>query len=250
MISQDELHDLAARLTAVDGIVGVLLGGSRARGDHTPESDVDVGLYYRRPLDVAALAELARNVAGPGAVVTEPGEWGPWVDGGGWLTIGGTPVDWIYRDLDRVHRSWADAQAGRYVFHAQVGHPLGVLDVAYAGEVALGVVLEDPTGELGELRGQTQAYPPSLAAALVRGLWEASFLIDNARKAVTRRDTTYVAGCLFRVVGLCAHALHGRAGRWLINEKGAVAAAGAARRRARGLRRPGTWRARPSRHRS
>ncbi len=26
--------------------------------------------------------------------------------------------------------------------------------------------------------------------------------------------------------GLCAHALHGRAGRWLINEKGAVASAG------------------------
>jgi hypothetical protein len=35
-----------------------------------------------------------------------------------------------------------------------------------------------------------------------------------------------VAGCLFRVVLLCAHALHGRAGRWLINEKGAIASAG------------------------
>ncbi|HKF86784.1 MAG TPA: hypothetical protein VKB85_01765, partial [Propionibacteriaceae bacterium] len=41
-----------------------------------------------------------------------------------------------------------------------------------------------------------------------------------------RGDTVYVAGCLFRVVELCAYALHGRAGRWLINEKGAVASAG------------------------
>jgi hypothetical protein len=70
-------------------------------------------------------------------------------------------------------------------------------------------------------------YPPALRAALVpRSLWEASFLVDIARKAVSRADTTYVAGCLFRVVGLCAHALHGNAGRWLINEKGAVASAG------------------------
>ena len=43
---------------------------------------------------------------------------------------------------------------------------------------------------------------------------------------MSRRDSTYVAGCLFRVVGLCAHALHGRARRWLVNEKGAVVAAG------------------------
>ena len=226
MIGQEELHALAARLAGVDGVVGVLLGGSRARGEHTPESDVDLGLYYRQPLDVRALGELAREVAGAKAVVTEPGAWGPWVDGGGWPTIAGTAVDWLYRDLDRVHVAWADAQAGRYAFHAQVGHPLGVPDFAYPGEVALGVVLADPTGELHELRGQTQAYPPLLAAALVDGPWEAAFLLDHARKAVTRRDTTYIAGCLFRLVGLCAHALHGRAGRWLINEKGAVAAAG------------------------
>jgi hypothetical protein len=62
-----------------------------------------------------------------------------------------------------------------------------------------------------------------LAEALVGGLWEADFLITVARKAVVRGDAAYVAGCLFRLVGVCAHALHGAAGRWLINEKGAVA---------------------------
>jgi hypothetical protein len=39
-------------------------------------------------------------------------------------------------------------------------------------------------------------------------------------------DAAYVAGCLFRVVGLCAHAVHAAAGAWLVNEKGAVEAAG------------------------
>lgn len=98
-------------------------------------------------------------------------------------------------------------------------------DFAYAGEVALGVVLTDPSGELARLQIQTQQYPPLLAEALVAGLWEASFAVDNARKAVARGDTVYVAGCLFRALALCAHALHGHAGRWLVNEKGAVSAA-------------------------
>ena len=55
--------------------------------------DVDLGLYYRRPLDIDALSALARDLAGPGAQVTQPGAWGPWVDGGAWLRIDGTALD-------------------------------------------------------------------------------------------------------------------------------------------------------------
>ena len=101
----------------------------------------------------------------------------------GWLHIGGTAVDWIYRDLDRVHRSWDDAQAGRFDFHFQIGHPLGGPDFMYAGEVALGVILADPSGEITALQEGARRYPPLLRDALVAGLWEASFTIDMARKA-------------------------------------------------------------------
>jgi hypothetical protein len=206
--------------------VAVTLGGSRARGEHTPASDVDLGLYYRPPLDTGALGDLARAVAGPDAAVTRPGEWGPWVDGGAWLRVSGTAVDWLYREVDRVAAAWRAARDGRPSFHFQVGHPLGFLDAAYAGELALGVVLADPTGEVTALRRETAAYPPALGAALVARLTEARFCLAIAAKAVPRGDTAYVAGCLFRAVGLCAGALHGSAGRWLVNEKGAVAAAG------------------------
>ncbi|MFD3443353.1 nucleotidyltransferase domain-containing protein [Microbacteriaceae bacterium 4G12] len=226
MLDDDALSSLAARIAAVPGVVGVALGGSRARGEHTPESDTDLGIYYREDLDVERLGVLAREVGGPDATVTVRGGWGPWVDGGGWLTIGGAAVDWIYRDLDRVERSWQDAAAGRVSFHSQVGHPAGVTSVAYAGELALAVVLADPDGTLGRLRGQMADYPPALADALAAGLWEARFSIDIAKKGAAHGDAAYVSGCLFRAVMLCAHALHGRAGRWLVNEKGAVASAG------------------------
>jgi Nucleotidyltransferase domain len=226
-LTDARLREMAGRLVEVPGVVGVLLGGSRARGDHTPDSDTDLGLYYRGTLDVAGLRALALAFAGPAAQLSEPGEWGPWVDGGGWLTVDGSAVDWIYRDLDRVGQAWRDAEQGRYAFHVQAGHPLGVPDFAYAGELALGVLLADPTGEVGALQHRTRSYPPALAERLITGLWEGDFLAGIARKAVSRRDSAYVAGCLFRLVGVCVHALHGAAGRWLINEKGAVAAAAA-----------------------
>src|SRR5262245_738211 len=95
---------LAQRLAATRGVVAVVLGGSRARGDTGPDSDVDLGLYYdpERPLDVPALRRLAAEVDDRGApeAITEPGEWGPWINGGAWLQVEGHRVDWLYKDLD------------------------------------------------------------------------------------------------------------------------------------------------------
>ena len=220
-----DLAALADRLIAVDGVIGVVLGGSRARGEHTDDSDVDLGIYYRGDLDVAALAAIARDVAGPDAEVSEPGDWGPWVDGGGWLVIGGVHVDWLYRDVDRVREAWTRAHRGAYDWNRQVGHALGVPDFAYVGELALGMVLADPEHELGSLRDAI-TYPDALAAGLVQNLWEAEFLVTVAAKATGRGDAAYVALCLSRALLLCAHALHGHDRRWLTNEKGAIAAAG------------------------
>ncbi|MFJ5643391.1 nucleotidyltransferase domain-containing protein [Streptomyces sp. NPDC093223] len=223
----DRLEEIAARLAEVDGVVAVCLGGSRARGTHRPDSDHDLGLYYRRPLDTAALRLLAAELSGGPVEVTEPGGWGPWVDGGAWLTVDGRPVDWIYRDLDRVHRIWEECRAGRFEIGAQPGHPLGVYSHAYAGEVALGRILADPAGELRALQERTRVYPGPLREALVdNARWEVPFILAGARKGAARGDAFYVAGCLFRAVGLLAHALHAHAGRWVLNEKGAVRDAG------------------------
>ena len=46
-LDDEQLTELAGRLVEVPGVVAVLLGGSRARGDHLAESDFDLGLYYR-----------------------------------------------------------------------------------------------------------------------------------------------------------------------------------------------------------
>jgi hypothetical protein len=77
--------------------------------------------------------------------------------------------------------------------------------------VALGVVLADPTGELSELQQTMAEYPVELGKALVARMWEASFSLEVARKALPRTDTAYIAGCWsfqpFRPRGAaCRHA--------------------------------------------
>ncbi|MFE1319546.1 nucleotidyltransferase domain-containing protein [Kitasatospora phosalacinea] len=227
-LDEGELDRIAGRLAQVGGIVGVCLGGSRARGAHRPGSDYDLGLYYRSgELDTGALRELAADLCGRPVEVTEPGGWGPWVDGGAWLDIGPARVDWLYRDVHRVRHHAAEARAGRYTSGQQAGHPYGVPSYAYPGELALARVLADPAGELTALRAEVAAFPPALARTLeADAAWEVPFALAGARKGAARADAGYVAGCLFRAVGLLVHALHARAGQWLVNEKGAIASAG------------------------
>ena len=52
-------EDIAERLGEVRGVAAVALGGSWARGEAHPDSDVDLGLYYR-PDDPPAIGVLRR----------------------------------------------------------------------------------------------------------------------------------------------------------------------------------------------
>ncbi|MFD5036511.1 nucleotidyltransferase domain-containing protein [Streptomyces sp. NPDC058377] len=218
---------MASRLTRLPGIEAVALGGSRARGTHRPDSDWDLGVYYRGAPDLDALTALASDVQGAPAEVAGPGGWGPWVNGGAWLTVDGVAVDWILRDLDRVESVWSDCREGRYEVGIQPGHPLGFWSPCYVGEVALGQVLEDPRGDLASLQEAVRAYPEPLRRALTGAVWEADFSVASARKSAPSGDTLHVSLCLARAFGVLAQALHAHHRVWCLNEKGALASAAA-----------------------
>ncbi|MFD4898735.1 nucleotidyltransferase domain-containing protein [Streptomyces sp. NPDC058411] len=218
---------MASRLTRLPGIEAVALGGSRARGTHRPDSDWDLGVYYRGAPDLDALTALASDVQGAPAEVAGPGGWGPWVNGGAWLTVDGVAVDWILRDLDRVESVWSDCREGRYEVGIQPGHPLGFWSPCYVGEVALGRVLEDPRGDLASLQEAVRAYPEPLRRALTGAVWEADFSVASARKSAPSGDTLHVSLCLAKAFGVLAQALHAHHRVWCLNEKGALASAAA-----------------------
>jgi hypothetical protein len=72
----------------------------------------------------------------------------------------------------------------------------------------------------------TAPYPDKLREALIRRFqWEVLFSIENAQTAVPKGDQSYIAGSAFRALACAAHALFAFNRRYLINEKGALAAA-------------------------
>jgi len=213
---------MAGDLVGVSGIRAVALGGSRARGTHRPDSDVDLGVYYDDRLDLVALNDLAVRWHGAELAVAAPGQWGPWVDGGAWLMVDGVAVDWILRDLARVTEQCERARRGEFTFHQQAGHPLGFLDISYAGEVATCLPLVDRDGDLARLAALVTPYPPALRASMLRHQWLVDFLFDAAEKGARKPDAAYVALCATTAVMLVAHAWHAAAGVWVTNEKGLV----------------------------
>jgi hypothetical protein len=221
------LHPLVSALADVPGVEAVVLGGSRARGTAHVASDYDLGLYFSaaRPLDTERLLGVARTLVDDPATaeVTPVGGWGPWIVGGGWLSIEGRKVDLLYRNIDAVAQVIADCRNGEIGMHYQPGHPHGFCSAIWMGEVALCRPLHDPQGVVAKLKAMTEPYPPHLGEALIRRFrWEVLFCIENAELAVARAEQTHVAGCAYRALACLAQVLFALNERYLINEKGAL----------------------------
>jgi hypothetical protein len=221
------LHRLVSELSTVPGARAIALGGSRALGTASEHSDYDLGVYYDANVafDIDALRAVAVGLddSGPAAAVTPIGGWGPWINGGGWLTIQGQPVDVLYRDLSKIRDVIAECRAGVFGRHYQPGHPHGFITTIYMGEIAYNRPLWDPQGDLRQLKTLTDPYPAALANSMVEYfLFEAQFSLENAGKTLHRNDVNYLAGCCFRCVACLCQVIFALNGRYLVNEKGAV----------------------------
>ncbi|HEY9158679.1 nucleotidyltransferase domain-containing protein [Candidatus Binatus sp.] len=232
MAGQREIEEIlslvAGRVAKIDGVAAIVLGGSRARGNADERSDIDLGIYYdgAHPFSTAALGAAAhelddRHLDG---LVTSFGQWGPGVNGGGWLEIRGRRVDFIYREIGAVREAIEDCIAGRPRSVYQLGHPLGFHLQIYAGEVHVCRPLFDPAGAIAELKSLVCEYPKKFrAAAIAKHLFDAEFEISIAAKPAERADVMYVAGCLFRAAGFMTLVLYALNRRFFLNEKGAFA---------------------------
>jgi len=226
----DLADSIAEGLIAIPGVSAVVLGGSWARGTGDEHSDIDLGIYYDSewPPDLARLRALAAKLddSGRSDAVTPMGAWGPWINGGAWLTVGEQRVDWLYRDLTQV-RSQIDAcLKGRPQAYYQAGHPHAFHNHIYLAEIALCQPLADPDGVVAALKNLTRPYPPALKRALIGGsLWEAQFALETSLKAVSRGDAVYVSGAFFRCAACLIQVIFALNDRYWLNEKGALKAA-------------------------
>jgi hypothetical protein len=142
--------EVADALATMPGVVAVVLGGSRALGSATVDSDWDLGVYYRAPLDLSALSRLGHFYP--------PGSWGRIMNGGAWLTVRDTKVDVLLRDLATVEHWSARAAEGVFEIDALLGYVAGAPTYSLLAERAVAVPLRgrlDPVVE----------YPRRLAEA-------------------------------------------------------------------------------------
>ena len=228
-VQQRELvSSLATRLGAIGGIRAVVLGGSHARGQAQPGSDIDLGLFYSEtgPFSIQSIREVAEEINDTtGPVVTDFYGWGPWVNGGAWLTIGGQRVDFLYRSLEQVERVVAEAEAGRYEVHYLQQPPFGFFSGTYLGEVAVCIALFDPDARIEALKRRVACYPEALRRSVVRDyLFMAEFTLTAfAPKVAARSDTYGTAACLTRAVNELVLALFALNRKYPLNDKTALA---------------------------
>jgi predicted nucleotidyltransferase len=200
------IASLIDHLATLPNVVAVMLGGSRAQGTETADSDWDLGVYYRDEFDPEGLQHLEGTIA-------PPGDWGRIMNGGAWLNLDGLKVDVHYRNLDEVRHWIREAQDGRFEVDGLLGYLAGIPTYFLAAEVALGKVVAGSLDEVVE-------YPDQLAQqGAARWRDHARFSLDHARMRAARGDLAGVTGHLARAFVEVAHARLCEAHEWTVNEK-------------------------------
>ncbi len=217
---------VTAALSEVPGVLAIVLGGSRARGTHSPSSDIDIGIYYDKlTLDVEALNKAAREIDDEHRenLIAPPGGWGNWVNGGGWLVVDGCPVDLILRDIARVEKVIGECREGAVSAHYQTGHPHAYINVMYMGELAICKLLWEKRSSVSAMKRTAKQYPEKLQETLIHLFsFEAEFSLWLAENSAGKDDIYYTAAHIVRSVSALNQVLFALNKEYCINEKKAV----------------------------
>lgn len=208
----EPVAELCAILGGIEGVEAVTIGGSRAAGTADEGSDWDVGVYYRGGIDLARLAHYGE--------VHPPGSWGRIMNGGAWLSLQGTKVDVLLRDLD-VALYWSgQTRLGVYELDVLLGYLAGAPTYSLMAELALNRTVNGHLPAVGE-------YPDALSQAGARR-WplHADFSLAHARMRAERGDIVGAVGQAAKAVIEIAHAPACRRRLWVLNEKKIVEQAG------------------------
>ena len=223
------MNEIVARLTRVRNVVGVVLGGSHARGTAKVASDLDFGIYYTEgsPFDTPRIREVAEGISLPGAPPTVTGfyEWGPWVNGGAWIVTAQGKVDFLYRNIQQIERTIARASNGSYEHNYYQQPTFGFSSIVYLAETQCCITLADPYGVIARLKTAVECYPEELRRKVITdSLWLAEFTLMHAQGFAKHGDVLNFAGCVARVCYFLLQNLFALNRAYYFGDKGALEA--------------------------
>src|SRR5690625_4120742 len=227
MTCENIVNKINKELEGVPGVIGIVLGGSRARRTYHSTSDIDIGIYYDESIgfDVKEVNGVAGKLDDEHRenLVSSLGEWGDWINGGGWLIVEGYHVDIIFRDIKRVKDVINECLLGNVSSYYHAGHPHAFLNVMYMGEISICKILTDPTNQLVKLKAKTNPYPQVIKEAIIGYFsFEASFSMMFAKENIDKDDLSYVVGHCYRTISCLNQVLFALNEEYCINEKKAV----------------------------
>ncbi len=219
------LEKVQNNFSNIENIEGIVLGGSRARGTHAEDSDIDIGIYYSEPFDNKTLSKIAADLDDENRedLIGPVGSWGKWVNTGGWLIINGFHVDLIFRDISRVKEVIEQCEHGIITTNYHAGHPHAFISAMYRGELATSRVLYAKTEAFTQLKTRAEAYPSAMKKAIINYFsFEAEFSLNLAKTYANKPDKYYEAGHLFRMVSCMNQVLFAMNEEYCLNEKKAI----------------------------
>jgi hypothetical protein len=219
------LRTLTDELATIPGMAAIVLGGSYAEGTQTAASDLDIGLYYQpdRPFAIDAVRDVAQRHAVQPPTVTGFYDWGAWVNGGAWIQTAGGKVDFLYRNVEQVQQTIAEAHEGVMRHDYEQQPTFGFVSVMYLAETRICVPLYDPQGIVAGFKEQVTTYPPALKRKVVKdALWSAEFTLLHADTHAAKGDVYNTAGCLARAAANLTQALFALNETYFLTDKRAL----------------------------
>lgn len=205
------LRDIVNDLIAIRNVTAVVLGGSHAVGMANEDSDLDIGIYYSQESPFSI--EEVRRVAEKYSVAEKPTvtgyyEWGPWVNGGAWISTAEGDVDFLYKNIDQIRKTIADAGNGIWENSYDQQPPYGFSSIIYMAETENCRILHDPESVVLGLKESIRPYPDKLRQSVIQqSLWSAEFTIWQAGKFASKSDIYCTMGCITRAMHAIVSAL-------------------------------------------